>query len=187
MKSIILLVLLTGLCFLLFVTSLILGFIKKNRHLKLVALVSFLIFSGLSIVTIIQAFDAFHRKLTAFFEPRSGGKIYEAVFDKKQSDCVKVIRYRDQIIPLLDDAIWLYFETCPQELKRILSQHPYETNRLPSANFESDIPEDEHKKWFVTDSFGDSVMLYQYISEDNRIMKTIWASSDSTKVLYRDW
>ena len=87
-------------------------------------------------------------------KPRTGDEIYDALFDKRQFDCVKVLRYQDQVVPKIDYAIWLSFETCPNELKRILSRHEFSAGRLSTKDWNGKIPYGETLDWFNPTLFG---------------------------------
>src|SRR5690606_39355592 len=67
-----------------------------------------------------------YNKVTETLSPRTGDEIYDALFDKRQTDCIKILNFQDQVVPKIDYAIWLHFETCPDELKRILSERSEE-------------------------------------------------------------
>lgn len=174
---------LTGLTFLFFIITLIIAIIRKNKKLWLAAFGALLIFSGLALFTGIKMVSVSYQGITNFFKPRTGEEIYTGLFDKKQPDCVKIISYMDAVIPKMDDAIWLYFETCPEELKRILAGNNFISGKIASADVSGEIPD---STWITPDSFGDTVLIYNYFSDDNHNFKTIWASMDSTKVIYRD-
>ncbi len=172
----------SGLSFVLLIVILILGFIKKSKPLKLAAL--FL----LAVFICSTAFTCFMivKKITAGFKSRTGDEIYEALFGKRETDCVEILHHQDQVIPKIDDAIWLHFETCPEELKRVLSRHKYRAEKLSTDKWSEKIPHNEALKWFTPTLLGDTIMVYEYVSDDYRNIQTIWTTLDSTKVFVRD-
>ena len=186
MKEIIILTVISGLTFLIFVLALILGFIKKNRKLKLTSLFVFFGFICLVGWTGFRFVTKSYNKVADTLKPRTGDEIYDALFDKRQSDCIKIIRYQDQVVPNIDYAIWLHFEICPNELKRILSRHEFTTDKLPTKDWNSKIPYGETLDWFNPTTLGDTIMVYEYSTNNSRSIQTIWASLDSTKVFCRD-
>ncbi|CAN5328718.1 hypothetical protein BH20BAC1_BH20BAC1_21600 [soil metagenome] len=125
-------------------------------------------------------------KVAEVLRPRTGEEIYDALFDIRQSDCVKVINYQDQTVPKIDYAIWLYFETCPFELKRILSRYEFTSEELATKEWNGKIPSGETLTWFNPRILGDTIMVYEHVITQNKRIQTIWASLDSTKAFCRD-
>jgi hypothetical protein len=186
MKEIIILTVITGLTFIIFGLTLLLGIIKRNRKLKVTSLFAFIFFISFASWTGFKLVTKSYNKVAETLKPRTGDEIYDALFDKRQSDCVKVINYQDQVVPRIDYAIWLHFETCPNELNRILSRHKFSTKMLPTKDWTGEIPYGESLPWFNPTTLGDSLMVYEYSTNDNRNIQTIWASMDSTEVFCRD-
>ena len=186
MKEIILLTITTGLTFLIFVVTFIFGFIKKSRQLKSASLFVLIVFIGLAGWTVFTFVNKSYNKVADTFKPRTGNEIYDALFDKRKSDCVKVLNYQDQVVPKIDYAIWLHFETCPSELKRILAKHEFILDTLPTKDWNGKIPYVETLDWFDPTTLGDTIMVYEYSTNNSRNIQTIWVSLDSTKVFCRD-
>jgi len=192
----------SGFVFLIFLVTLLLGFIKKKKKLKLASLFIFLTFiacatwTGYQIIS--TAFDAakhFSDKAVTLidnidfpkaFEPRTGDEIYDALFDKRKTDCIEVLNYQDQVVPKIDYAIWLHFKTCPEELKRILTKHDFSVEKLTAENRSEKIPVEEWLEWFAPITLGDTIIVYEYSSQDYRNIQTIWSKNDSTEVFVRD-
>jgi hypothetical protein len=148
---------------------------KKRNPLKLIAILLLFVFIAL-----------FDIKVRETFRSRTGEEIYEALFGKQKTNCVSILNYQDQIIPKIDYAIWLQFETCPEELKRILSKHEFSGSKVSTDKWNGKAPYGETIKWFNPKTLGDSIMVYEYSSDDRRNIQTIWANLDSTKVFVRD-
>lgn len=186
MKELIVLTIISGLVFLIFLVTLILGLIKKNRKFILTSFLLFFAFIGLTAWTGFKFVNKSYNKVAENLRPRTGDEIYDALFDKRQIDCIKILNYQDQIVPKIDYAIWLHFETCPSELKRILSRHEFSTEKLPTKEWNGKIPYGETLDWFNPTTLGDTIMVYEYSTNDSRNIQTIWTNLDSTKVFVRD-
>jgi hypothetical protein len=186
MKELIILTVISGLAFLLFLATLLLGLTKKNKKLKRTSLLLFFAFIGLTAWTTLKFVSKTYNKVTETLRPRTGDEIYDALFDKRQTDCIKILKYQDQVVPKIDYAIWLHFETCPDELKRILSKHPFSSEKRSTAKWDGKIPYGEALDWFNPRTLGDTIMVYEYSSNDNKNIQTIWTNLDSTEVFVRD-
>lgn len=186
MKELIILTIISGLAFLVFLVTLILGFTKKNKKLKLTSLLIFFAFIGLTAWTGFKFVSKTYNKVAETLRPRTGDEIYDALFDKRQTDCIKILNFQDQVVPKIDYAIWLHFETCPDELKRILSKHEFITEKLSTAKWDGKIPYSETLDWFNPTTLGDTIMVYEYSTNDSKNIQTIWTNLDSTKVFVRD-
>lgn len=186
MKEIITFTVISGLAFLLFLVVLIIGLTTNNKQLKLSSLFLFFTFFSLTGWTVFKFVSKSYNKVTETLKPRTGEEIYEALFDKRQTDCIKIINHQDQVVPKVDYAIWLHFETCPEELKRILSKHGFTTERLSTTKWNSEISDGETLDWFNPTALGDTIIVYEYSTSDNKNIQTIWTNLDSTKVFVRD-
>jgi hypothetical protein len=186
MKELIILTVISGFTFLVFLMTLFLGFTKKNKKLKLTALLLFFAFIGLTTWAGAKFVSKTYNKVAETLKPRSGDEIYDALFDRRQTDCIKILNYQDQVVPKIDYAIWLHFESCPDELKRILSKHEFTTEKLSTAKWDNKIPYGETLDWFNPMTLGDSIIVYEYSTNDRKNIQTIWTNLDSTKVFVRD-
>lgn len=148
---------------------------KKNKRLKLIAILLLFVFIVL-----------FYIKVSETFRSRTGEEIYEALFGKQKTTCVSILNYQDQIIPKIDYAIWLQFETCPEELKRVLSKHEFSAGKVSADKWNGKVPYGETIKWFNPKTLGDTIMVYEYSTDDSRNIQTIWTNLDGTKVFVRD-
>ena len=186
MKELITLILISGLAFLLFLVTFILGLIKKNKKLRLASLILFFPFIGLVSCTGFRLVSKSYNKVSETLKPRTGDEIYDALFDKRQTDCIKILNYQDQVVPIIDYAIWLHFETCPAELKRILSKHDFTTEKISTVKRDGKIPNGEALEWFKPATLGDTIMVYEYSSDNSKNIQTIWTNVDGTMVFVRD-
>ena len=186
MKELITLIIFSGLAFLLFILTIIIGWKRKNKRIKLLSFSLFLAFICLTSWTVYKFANKTYNKVTDSLKPRTGAEIYDALFDKRQTNCIKILNYQDQVVPKIDYAIWLNFQTCPNELKRILDRHKFNVEKLSTAKWDGKIPYGETLKWFNPTTLGDTIMVYEYSTDDGRNVQTIWSSLDSTKVFVRD-
>ena len=186
MKEIIILTAITGLTFFIFSLTLLFGIFKKNRKILLTSLFVLIFFLAFAGWTCFKFVTKSYYKVADTLKPRSGNEIYDALFGKRQSYCVKILNYQDQVIPKIDYAIWLHFETCPDELKRILARHEFTSEKLSTKNWDAKIPDGETMDWFNPTTLGDTIMVFEYSTNTNKNIQTIWTSLDSTKVFCRD-
>ena len=186
MKEVIILAIISGFVFLTFLVTLILGFTKKKKKLKLTSLFVFFTFIGCVGWTGYKIVSKTYNKVADTFRMRTGEEIYDALFDKRKTDCVKILNFQDQVVPKIDYAIWLHFETCPKELERILSKHEFNAEKLSTDKWNGKIPLGETLEWFNPTKFGDSIMVYEYSTNDSRNIQTIWTNLNSTEVFVRD-
>lgn len=186
MKEVIILTIISGVSFLFFLVILILGITKKDKKLKRSALLFFSAFIGLTSWTVFKIVHKSYSKVTEALRPRTGNEIYDALFGKRQTDCINILNYQDQIIPKIDYAIWLHFETCPTELKRILSKHKYTAGKRPTTDQDGKIPFGETLNWVNPSILGDTIIVYEYSTDDGRNIQTIWTNLDSTEAFVRD-
>jgi hypothetical protein len=186
MREILILTIITGVFFISFIAILVLGLLKKKRKLIIASVTVLFCSVGLASWTGYTFLKKSINKVTGALKPRSGEEIYKALFGQDESGCVRVTNSQDQIIPKIDVAIWLKFETCPAELKRILSRHPFEFSKIETASWAESIPYGEPVDWLNPQLMGDTIFVYEYSSEDSRNIQTLWTSRDSTRVLCRD-
>ena len=185
MKELIILTVISGLAFLVFLVTLILGFTKKDKKLKLTALLFFFAFIGLTAWTGFKFVSKTYNKVAETLRPRTGDEIYDALFDKRQTDCIKILNFQDQVVPKMDYAIWLHFETCPKELKRILSLHDFKTEVVSTSGWETNGPL-AHENWFKPETLGDSILVFTYNKDEYGNGQYIYSSLDSSKVFVID-
>ncbi len=186
MKEVIILTTISGLIFLTFIVTLIIGFTKNKKNLKYTSLFLFFTFVVCTGLTGYKVTSKTYNKIADTFKMRNGDEIYDALFDKRKTNCIKILNFQDQIIPKVDYAIWLHFKTCPSELKRILSRHEFNSEKLSTNNWDGKIPLEETLDWFNPKTLGDTIMVYEYSTDDSRNIQTIWTNIDSTEVFVRD-
>ena len=183
MKTILLLAFLSTALFLGSVLLIIIGLFKKKKQMILSAILVFVLFLGFAAWTSFTLMSKSVDRVKQAMAPRTGEEIYDVLFGDMGVGCVKIINYRDQLIPVIDYAIWLHFEICPAELERILAQHEYQLRRLPATHWE--IRAGEAIDWFNPRQLGDTVSVFEYFPDELGSNQTLWVSTDSTNVFYR--
>lgn len=157
--------------FLLFIIAAIvlgIGINKRQKKIILIAIVT-LCLSG---ITTIYSFSK------VIF--RSGEEIYMALFDKPQFDCLKIINYQDQTVPILDAAIWLHFNTCPDELNRIINSKDFEIQKVSTKGWNTSGPlADEN--WFKPELLGDTILTFRYQQDYYGGSQTIYCNLNKTE------
>jgi flagellar basal body-associated protein FliL len=185
MKEIITLIIVSALLFLAFIISAILGFTKKSSILKSASLIVLLAFLVCAVWTGYKMANKTYSKVAQAFKPRTGDEIYEALYGKRQTNCVNILDYQDQVIPKIDYAIWLHFKTCKAELKRILSLHSYEYQVVSTHKWNTQGPT-ANENWFKPESLGDSILTFIYSKDNYGNGQYIYSSLDSTEVFVKD-
>jgi hypothetical protein len=133
-----------------------------------------------SVTTYLAARKAYHA-VASLLQLRTGDEIYATLFGEPRNNCLKVLHYQDQIIPKIDYAIWLHFETCPPELNRILRQNHYDKEKVSTKGWNTTGPLADDN-WFKPESLGDSILVFTYKKDEYGNVQTIYTSPDSTKV-----
>jgi hypothetical protein len=186
MKTVFILTALSGVSFILFIIILTVGLVRKKKTILFSSLAILLAFIALASWTGYAIIQKTANKLTGALKPRTGDEIYRALFGQDQSGCVKVTNAQDQLSPKIDPAIWLRFKTCPAELQRVLSQHHFNSEEIPTASWTGTLPYGETTDWISPQTMGDTILVFEYTSDDGKNIQTLWASRDSTEVLCRD-
>ena len=173
--------LLTAGLFIVFVFLLFTGIIKKSRKAVYFSLLFLLFAIGTGIYTgFLFARKAYHVIRTGKNPlKRSGIEMYTALLGKPETNCVTVINSKDQYVPKLDCCIWLEFNTCAAELKRIIALQPYEKS-TPEPPGYGPMPE-----WFKPESLGAGSNALYY-SPDSNHGYSLYFSKDSTQAYYCD-
>jgi hypothetical protein len=126
--------------------------------------------------------------LTSCGPYRDGNQLYLAFLGEPIENCLQILEFKDR--PTIDGAsAYLYFNMCPAELNRILTQRDYTKTvyskknaiSIETATYGGIIP-----KWWTPSKLGDSCIQYQYLDDDEDWAETLFVSFDSTKAYYRD-
>ncbi|RZK30335.1 MAG: hypothetical protein EOO61_19410 [Hymenobacter sp.] len=162
------------------------GLLNRRRRILYAAIVIALLGLLVAGTTTYRIFYKSYRHMAEAVRPRSGAEIYLALFGRSSVACSQVLAAQDQVVPRIDYAIWLHFKTCPSEFRRLLTRHPFDGGKVPTAQWLEGIPGAENIQWFRPQAMGDTILVYEYATERNRNSQTFWASRDSTEVFYRD-
>lgn len=185
MRELILIFIISGITFISFIIFLIFGFVKKNRKLKVTSIILLMISIIFGIFGILNIAKKTYNQISDFTKPRNGNEIYESLFGKSETNCVKILNFQDQKIPKIDYAIWLHFKTCPKELKRILNRKQFKMEKISAKNTDFDQPF-ENQKWFKPEKLEDSIFVFKYFDERNNVQEIYILKNDSTEVYIRD-
>src|SRR5438552_8915289 len=112
MKEIITWTIVSALIFISFLIILIVGLAKKKRKFVFISIGLFLLLFVSGGWTIYLFGIKSYSKVTDMLKPRTAEEIYIALFGKTDNNCVNILDYQDQVVPKIDYAIWLHFETC---------------------------------------------------------------------------
>jgi len=180
LKELLIYGIITGICLLAFLISLIFALVKKKYKIIFISMLFLILGIVSGLITSYKFVSKSYNRVTIMLESRSGIEIYTALFGKSSADCVEVIHKQDQIIPKIDYAIWLHFKTCPNELSRILALKDFEFNKSCT----DDLNTTDHP-WFKPELLGDTVLVYSCfdIRGNGQIL---YCNQDSTEVFCKD-
>lgn len=182
-------VLMTALVLLLFciaVFFLIKGIRKNNIRMVIIAITGILLsFFLVSRIDLKNAGDFFTKELQRL-QPRSPEEIYTVIFKLPVDSCVKVINTVDQVIPKIDCCVWLEFNTCPHELRKIINKLPYQGKIYAATDSLNYNPlSTARPAWWAPAKLGDS--LYKMNYKQNSLTEiTLLFNKDSTHVFCCD-
>ncbi len=203
MKEVLITVIITFLVFLSFGVALGLAIVKQKSHYVIAAILTFLLTLGGVASTVylvasksIDKFSyqmnkaskamedaAWEREEAALtYEPRLGTEIYEGIFGAPTSECVTILnsKYKNDFEYEYD--IWLHFETCPEEIDRIIAQQVYEIATESTAGWDTSGPLEEDN-WFKPELLGDKVSVY-ISSDDYGDEQTLYVNLEKTEVYF---
>ena len=124
-------------------------------------------------------------KISKSLEPRTNEEIYAAIFEGNPNKCTVVLKTQDQVLPVIDVAIYLHFKTCEEELNRILKQQEYEMNILVKNEADTtsiSIGPD----WFKPSKMSDSIYVFTYKKDDFGNYQTLFVSKKKDEVYCMD-
>jgi hypothetical protein len=164
-----------------FLVALIYSMAKRQMKVLYCSLLLFVLSLGTGAYAVYLFATKSYHQVKEMTRSRTGEEIYAALLGPPQHACVQIVKYQDQIVPRIDVAIMVQCSTCPAELERIVGQVPY------TSTVERNIP---GLDGFTDQSWpalsGDSVRVFSFSSEDGRRLRYIYASPDSTQILYLD-
>jgi hypothetical protein len=121
-----------------------------------------------------------YTRISDSLKQRTGDEIYAALFDGKPNKCTVVLEKQDQVLPVIDVAIYLHFKTCEAELNRILKQQHYEMSLLEKYDF--DTSSTTEPDWFKPLKMSDSIFVYTYKKNDFGSYQTLFVSKKKDEV-----
>lgn len=118
--------------------------------------------------------------------PKEPMEVYNLLFKEAKRDCVKVINFKDQIIPKIDCCIWMELKVCPTELNRILSLKNYKKLSLKYSDSTSFLTTfDTRPIWWVPQKLDDSLIKYSIKFNQNQ-EQTLFVGNDSSHIFLCD-
>lgn len=118
--------------------------------------------------------------------PKKAEAVYSLLFKNPKDSCLKVLNFKDQVIPKIDCCIWMEVEVCREELIRILSRKKYtETviNKSDSLNFLT--PFGDRPSWWTPQQLG-QVFTKANIKFDQDNEQTLFFGKDSSHLYLCD-
>lgn len=185
MKEIIILIIICIILFIGFLATIIIGLVKKNKFIILISSSIFILLIAAASYTAYSFVKKSVNKVSEALKPRTGEEIYAALFDKYEYECLKIKNYQDQVVPKIDYAIWLHFETCPEELKRIVSQHTFELEKESTKGWNTSGPL-AGENWFKPERLGDTVLVYTYKKDEYGNVQIIYSNLKQTEAYCED-
>jgi len=186
MKEVIIFGILTGITFIGFIGLLVIGLIRRQKKLISSSILVLLISISFGTITGYKVITKSYQKISAILGPRTGEEIYTALFGPTNNVCLELLDYQDQVVPKIDHAIWLHFNTCPEECSRILSEFDYDKGILETKDWKLGTPLAETIEWWNPKEMGDTIFVFEYAITEGKNIRTLWISKDSTEVYCRD-
>ena len=122
-----------------------------------------------------------YSKISKSLEPRTNEEIYAAIFKGIPNKCTVVLETQDQMLPVIDVAIYIHFKTCEAELNRILKQQQYEMSILVK-NEDDTTSNSKDPEWFEPSKMGESIYVYTYKKDDFGNYQTLFVSKKKDEV-----
>jgi hypothetical protein len=173
-----------------FISFLILVFIKRNLFSKsktiLLLLFGILFIGLLFMYTGTKKIKADISRLIQNSSPKKAEEVYTLLFKKPETDCLKVINFKDQVIPKIDCCIWMELDLCPTELSRVIHRKAFKETKLRNDDSLNILTQfGDRPKWWTPQTLGDSLIKLNFkFDEDNE--QTIFFAKDSSHVYICD-
>lgn len=184
MREVILLTILCCISFVALVASF--AYFNKNKtgvksKIPLLAFLVFIIVLGFS------AYRFFYKgyrfiNSTVKTVHRDSNSIYKSIFGKEALGCVTVLNSQDQLVPKIDDAIYLHCYTCSEEVMRITKRYSYTVEKMASSKVDTAAS----CSWYKPQLLGDSILFLQTTIAEGQHWQYIYLSTDSTEMYFRD-
>ena len=118
--------------------------------------------------------------------PKDSEAVYTVLFTKPIDSCVRIINFKDQVIPKIDCCIWMELLVCPSELKRIITLKNYTKERLNKSDSLTFLNSfNDRPSWWAPQLLGDSLIKYNIkFNQDNE--QTLFFGLDSTHIYLCD-
>lgn len=181
MSQILILILFAGLVFLVSLIMLIVGAIKKSKRTMLLSIGVFLGSLSLAVFAVYQFASKSYHSISNLFEPVTGMEIYESFYGKDPYGCVEILEFEPAQFPIIDYATWMHVKTCPEELSRILRNHPMDVSELYLTEEWQD--NSGLVDWFKPNRLGPRVLVFELLDDYGR-GDIIYSNTDSTEFYF---
>jgi hypothetical protein len=175
---------------LIFFTVQIIGIIRR-KNINKTKYILFSIIGNLIIITLIylNGVNKIKSDLSRLIEnssPKKAEEVYTLLFKKPNNDCLRVINYKDQVIPKIDCCIWMEVNLCPTELRRIINSKNYSIfkfKKVDSVNFLASFS--DRPIWWTPQDLGSELFKLNFrFDKDNE--QSLFFGKDSSHVYLCD-
>jgi hypothetical protein len=175
---------------LIFISFFLFAFIKRNKFSRL----KILLFVVIGSVLIISLFlytgtNKIKSDISRLIEnsrQKKAEEVYALLFKKSVDNSLKIINFKDQVIPKIDCCIWMEVKLSPTELGRVIHLKKYKEAKLTKSDSLDFLASfGDRPKWWTPQILGDSVFkLNIKFDQDNE--QTLFFSNDSSHIYLCD-
>ena len=139
-----------------FVIALITGLVLKNKKLLLLSALLLV----LSLFMVAYTVYTGGTKLAKTIGLRGWNEYYVSAFGAPVSDCVHISNCNFKFREGIGNTFWFRFKACPEEIKRVLGQHPFEKSIIASVDWDKN--DSTEFTWYRPQFLGDTVFIYRF-------------------------
>lgn len=189
--TILYLILSSSAAFFVFFILLFVSIFKENKKIGAFAALMFVLSMVLAGVSFFKIIYKTKEIVKNFGTKRTDIEVYSSFFGKPTSDCVTVNHFFDPVVPIMDNQLWLDFDTCPAEVAHIMELKRFEKMPLQSLPFDGTANNDSTKTdWATKKYMSDLTQFYTYKDERDHegedYKHQLWISKDSTHAFFMD-
>lgn len=117
---------------------------------------------------------------------RSADEVYSILFRTTRDSCVRVVNFKNQVIPKIDCCVWMELNTCGRELSQLLQSKNYEHSIVQVVEVDRILQSfPDRPEWWNLKMKGDTV-LRSFVKFNSTNQQTLFYSSDSTHIFICD-
>jgi len=175
---------------LIFISFIIFALIKRNKLSKskilIFAVIGTVLIASLFLLIGTSKIKSDISRLIENSSPKKAEEVYTLLFKKPVDSSLKIINFKDQVIPKIDCCIWMEVNLSPAELSRVAYLKKYKITKLNKADSVSFLsPFGNKPKWWTPQILGDSIIrLSIKFDQDNE--QTLFFGNDSTHLYLCD-